>query len=668
MMKMKRMTWLLTAIAGLLTASCSNDVPVQETEGNELITFTVKPDPGVKTRAAASMVPTGKKLRYIMEVYDVAGTAMTLNSRTVQAVADETTPVTFTWQRPQGSTYKAVFWADLTLQATENDDAYYDTSSGLDNITFVSSNTNNFDGEAFFGSVDISSATSATESVTLTHAVSLVSLKTTQPLTGYGSVKVTYGDAGGANAPVSSFNAVNGTAGTTGATVEKVNTVNSGTSATPSSPYDFHTFYLFAPTDTKGLINMKVTMCSDAAGTTPQQSTNIPNVPLRANYKTNVTGNFAQATDAFSISCTNSWRAELGLPSVWNGIVPAGNSAGSAFSGGTGADVDNAYLISSAADLAQLAADVNAGCDYASKFFKLTTDIDLDNHEWTPAGVYIGYNDASNKAFKGSFDGEHHEVMKLTVNSNVEKCSIGLFGYVDNGSIQNIHVSGTVSNTYATGISNAGGIVGYLNKSPIKACSFDGSVSNSSNEGKAAGICGSTSGMSSTIFGCINRGAITSGHLAGGITNWCQTLIMVCYNEGTITAADIAAGIASDMSDASGDVKGCYNIGTIAGAAATKEAIAHHGGGGGSITECYSLNKISASHGGEVQFSELTWPDGTKTDDSSSNNLWRVDANPDGTYKYDSSTSWKYHECKIWKSVGSWNGGSPVYPKLWWEE
>ena len=665
------MTWLLTACAGMLVASCSNDVPVPGTESNDVITFTVNPDLNVKTRAVPppSMVPTGKKLRYIMEVYNVEGTTMTLNSRTVKVVADETTPATFTWQRPTGSTYKAVFWADLTLQASEEDDAYYDTSSGLNNITFVSSNTDNFDGEAFFGHIDISSETATAESVTLTHAVSLVTLNTTQQLIGFGSVKVSYGEAGNANAPVSSFNAVNGTAGTTHTTIEKVNTVSSSEMTGPSSPYNFHNFYLFAPTDAQGVINMKVTMCSDATGGTEVQSANIPNVPLRANYKTNITGDFAQAMDAFSISCSDAWGGQLRTASVWDGTVPTGNTGGSAFSGGTGAE-DNAYIIGCAADLAQLAADVNAGCDYAGKYFELTTDVDLNNQEWNPAGTYIGYSDVGNRAFKGTLDGKHYKVMQLTVNRNAEKAAIGLFGYVNDGCIQNLHVSGTVSNTYATGISYAGGIVGYLNGGKVTACSFDGSVSHSSSNGYAAGICGSTNG-SISIRGCINRGTITSGYYAGGITNWCQSEIMACYNEGTITAANRAAGITTGLSDATGSLIGCYNIDTIGGTASIKEAIAYNEGGGTRIKECYSIIKMTESLGSdEIQFSELTWPVGTKADDNASDNLWRVDAAPDGTYKIDASTSWKYHECKLWKSVGAWNSVESlrVYPKLWWEE
>ena len=59
-------------------------------------------------------------------------------------------------------------------------------------------------------------------------------------------------------------------------------------------------------------------------------------------------------------------------------IMPAGAYTGS----GT---EDSPYLLSSAADLQQLAADVNAGNAYTGEFFQITNDITLTG-EWTPIG------------------------------------------------------------------------------------------------------------------------------------------------------------------------------------------------------------------------------------------------------------------------------------------
>lgn len=649
------MTWLLTACAGMLVASCSNDDSILATGSNDVITFTVNPDSGVNTRAASSIVPTGKKLRYIMEVYDDAGT-MTPESRQVVVVADENTPATFTWKRPQGSTYKAVFWADFTdgtSEDTAKDDAYYDTSSGLNHITFKTGNTSNFDGESFFGHVEISNETSTSESVTLTHAVSLVTLKTTKPLTNFGSVKVSYGETGNANAPVSSFNAVEGTAGTDKATVEKVNAIDASESgtATPSSPYDFHTFYLFAPTDAQGVINMKVTMCSDAAGVTEVQTANIPNVPLRANYKTNVTGDFAQAADAFSISCSAGWSAELKAPSIWNGTVPSGNPGGSAFSGGTGADADNAYLISSAADLAQLAADVNAGCTYENKFFKLTVDIDLNNKEWIPIG-------SETNRYKGLlFDGDFHTISNLYINSNLKE--VGLFGYVfkphpSDNKIEKLHVQGNVTSTNSD--SFAGGICGKL-RGRIHSCSFSGTVSNPN--AAAGGLVGGDDSSASEICASKNT-ATVNGKYAGGIIGDAPGNMIACYNIGTVHGTEQAGGLLVTAYGSMYSVRASYNIGAVSCdkadcgglMAKVNEDIAY---------DCFVKQSYNQVSSGETEFSSSGWPVGA--DDSS---CWYASESNDGTFQDEYNNPVKYF--RFWKSLGGWNNNNPVYPKLWWED
>ena len=90
------------------------------------------------------------------------------------------------------------------------------------------------------------------------------------------------------------------------------------------------------------------------------------------------------------------------------------------------------YLIQSLANLEQLATDVNGGTTYSGKYFKLTTDIDLNNGEWTPIGT------ASNP-FKGSFDGDYHTISNLQITGS--NSYVGLFGYTTNGEIKNLIIN-----------------------------------------------------------------------------------------------------------------------------------------------------------------------------------------------------------------------------------
>lgn len=79
----------------------------------------------------------------------------------------------------------------------------------------------------------------------------------------------------------------------------------------------------------------------------------------------------------------------------WDGTVA------SSFAGGSGTQADP-YIISNAAQLAYFGSQMN-GKDW---YVKLTTDIDLDNREWT-----YGKNSATN--FKGHFDGAGHTIKKF---------------------------------------------------------------------------------------------------------------------------------------------------------------------------------------------------------------------------------------------------------------
>ena len=103
--------------------------------------------------------------------------------------------------------------------------------------------------------------------------------------------------------------------------------------------------------------------------------------------------------------------------------------------GGKGLTSDNPILIESGAQLAYLAQQVNlgitaGGSDYDGLFFKMTTDIDLDNHEWIPIGWHV--TNSKNRYFRGKFNGGRHVITNLTIStpdaSVYSTCS--LFGAV----------------------------------------------------------------------------------------------------------------------------------------------------------------------------------------------------------------------------------------------
>ena len=187
------------------------------------------------------------------------------------------------------------------------------------------------------------------------------------------------------------------------------------------------------------------------------------------------------------------FEAEVDDYSEWDGKKV---SSGYTFSGsGTS---ENPYLIKSAADLAGLAANVNSGTNYQSKYFKLEANIDLMGHEWTPIGTREKY-------FYGNFDGDGKVITNLTI-SNATDCA-GLFGIAD-GTIQNI----VLRNASVISSSTAALLVGESEGGVIKSCKVDGTVRSGNN---AAGIVGQSSEVE--ISDCEVNVECYGGNNVGGV-------------------------------------------------------------------------------------------------------------------------------------------------------
>lgn len=93
----------------------------------------------------------------------------------------------------------------------------------------------------------------------------------------------------------------------------------------------------------------------------------------------------------------------------------------------------NPYEINSGADLAYLAQRVNGGEDFKGLYFKMTADIDLGGHKWTPIGV--------SSPFSGTFDGNGKTIKGLNVvHDGGARNYTGLFGLVDGGDFKNLTI------------------------------------------------------------------------------------------------------------------------------------------------------------------------------------------------------------------------------------
>ena len=102
--------------------------------------------------------------------------------------------------------------------------------------------------------------------------------------------------------------------------------------------------------------------------------------------------------------------------------------------------------------------------DYTGKTVTLSNSISLDGHNWEPIGYNAGCAlDAH--PFTGTFDGQGHAITDM--NCPFQYADVGLFGYVQGGTLKNIIVGGSIN---AIGATNAGGVVGQLDGGTVYNC------------------------------------------------------------------------------------------------------------------------------------------------------------------------------------------------------
>ncbi|MBR0469861.1 MAG: hypothetical protein IJJ55_01445, partial [Clostridia bacterium] len=262
------------------------------------------------------------------------------------------------------------------------------------------------------------------------------------------------------------------------------------------------------------------------------------------------------------------------------------------FSGGSGTEEDP-YLISTAEDMWELSNDCNSGSKYekkyASKYFKMTEDIDLGcsaAKQWIPIGNYDG-----RVYFSGDFNGDGHTITGLYIDNSAQ--NQGLFGSTSQSTVRNLNVEGTVK-----GGSRVAGINAYsMSDITINNCSFKGSVY--AKDSYAGGIAAYVSG--GNLKNCTNEATVTAGgECVGGIagTGYCN--ISGCKNMGAVKGTRYVAGISGNSmsSLANGTISDCYNAGTITGTGSRIGGIVGQYYMNGSVTKCYNTGDVNG--GSEV--------------------------------------------------------------------
>lgn len=313
---------------------------------------------------------------------------------------------------------------------------------------------------------------------------------------------------------------------------------------------------------------------------------------------------------------------------------------------GSGTEAD-AYQISNAADLTALQTQVNEkGFSYTGKWFILTSDINLNNANWTPIGI-----DAFHP-FGGSLDGSGKTISGLKVETDRQWA--GLFGSVrgtygvpmtmrdltlKDGSVTTIFTGTSFCGglvaivegetalelrnvvaenlTVSGGISGSGGLLGRGRVAMTNCHNRGGSVTGSY-AGGLAGM-GYSNLQDHVLAGCTNSAKVVGKRTAGGMTgNETHSYVSYtdCTNSGSISATQgyasgIAAGGSYERCSNSGAVTGqqaagicvngskatnCSNTGAVTGTGTGYAAgILTNDGYGGTVEFCWNTGSVEAS-------------------------------------------------------------------------
>ena len=315
---------------------------------------------------------------------------------------------------------------------------------------------------------------------------------------------------------------------------------------------------------------------------------------------------------------------------------------------GSGTEAD-AYQISNAADLNALQTQVNEkGFSYTGKWFILTSDINLNNANWTPIGI-----DAFHP-FGGSLDGSGKTISGLKVETDRQWA--GLFGSVrgtygvpmtmrdltlKDGSVTTIFTGTSFCGglvaivegetalelrnvvaenlTVSGGISGSGGLLGRGRVAMTNCHNRGGSVTGSY-AGGLAGM-GYSNLQDHVLAGCTNSAKVVGKRTAGGMTgNETHSYVSYtdCTNSGSISATQgyasgIAAGGSYERCSNSGAVTGqqaagicvngskatnCSNTGAVTGTGTGTgyaAGILTNDGYGGTVEFCWNTGSVEAS-------------------------------------------------------------------------
>ncbi len=267
-------------------SSCQNEEVLAPGTGEETsvnITATLEGE-AQKSRLAIDDTGDGTKAdRCILQIYEKQGDQYVAYGDQVKQTVSGGKASFSNLRVISGKTYKFVFWADKGNNGADN---YYNTAD-LTKISIKGDYAiNTDDKDAFFGSTEIAVANSTSQEVELRRPFGQINL-TTKDLSSVAEtsrpnkVIVTYTKAG-----YTTLNALTGNV--VGDPATNVTTAST-TVMDATGGYEVMD-YLFAPATEEMLVDFSTEFLKDNTSITTESKTT--NIPVRRNYRTNISGNF----------------------------------------------------------------------------------------------------------------------------------------------------------------------------------------------------------------------------------------------------------------------------------------------------------------------------------------------------------------------------------------
>ena len=241
------------------------------------------------------------------------------------------------------------------------------------------------------------------------------------------------------------------------------------------------------------------------------------------------------------------------------------------FAGGQGT-AKSPWTIRTAAQLQAFSNSVNSGQNYAGRYIRLDSDVNLWNTSWAPIGMS---RDGKTLAFSGTFNGNGRTVRGLTVD-RPGGLPVGLFGVLSGATILNLNVE----DANVKGSAGVGALAGSAVKTTFRGCSASGSVSG---ERDVGGLVGSAvecrldrAGFQGNVAGF---GVSTGGAVGGAFGSTLQNISVQGNVAGQENVGGLAgtfqAGLLQNGSVNATVVNGDRNVGGVAGATAGPVTLSH---------------------------------------------------------------------------------------------